>query len=269
MQKEASCAENGALLLAISVGNAEILLGCVENGNVLCRVALKADKDRTANEYALLFRDLLAFHGFSPDAFSHAMLASVCPALTPTVRQAAELFLRARVFLLASGSKTGLCILTDHPAELGADLVASAVGALARYAPPLLLVDLGTASTISAIDKNGAFVGCAIAPGIAPASKALSDAAALLPNVDARAPFRAIGKNTEESMQSGAVFGAAAMIDGMIDRMKQELGEENVTVLLSGGGADTVLKHLKHAVIKDEDLLLRGLYEIDRRSKKR
>ena len=261
--------ENNQKLLAVSIKNEALSLGCVTENEVLFRLSLSVDHTRTADEYALLIRDMIAFRGYAKDDFSHAMLCSVVPQLTETVKTALEQFLEKRVFLLTGGTKTGLSILTDYPTELGSDLVASAVGAKSVYAPPFLLVDFGTATTICAVDKNGAFIGCAIAPGISLSGKALSDAAALLPDVAHRAPTRAIGKNTEESLRSGSIFGAAAMIDGMLSRMEAEMGEENITVIASGKIADAVIPHCLHRCLRNDDLLLRGLYEIDQKNKRK
>lgn len=266
---EANASEREKMMLAVSIGNTAIAVGGVTARGVGVRFTVSAKEDRTADEYALLFRDLLALRGASPDDFSHAMLASVCPALTETVKDALVLLLGKRVFRLTSGCKTGLSILTENPAELGADLVASAAGASALYAPPFLLIDLGTATTLCAVDRNGAFIGCAIAPGISLAGKALSDTAALLPDVDVRPPLHAIGKSTVESMRSGAIYGAAAMIDGMVTRMEKEMGEDDITVILSGASADAILPHMCRSAVRNDDLIFRGLYEIDRRNRRK
>ena len=257
------------MLLAVSITAEAVRLGCVEETGVRASLALSADKNRSADEYALLVRDLLALRGFSPEDFSHAMLSSVEPSLTDRVRDALSLYLGQRVFLLGAGSKTGLPILTDQPAELGSDLVAAAVGALSLYPPPLFIVSFGTATVLSAIDKNGAFVGCAIAPGVSVGSDALASHAALLHTVTAKAPTAAIGKNTEDSLRSGAVLGAAAMVDGLLSRMEAELGEENVTVLAEGQLADSIMPHTLRPFERRDDLVFLGLYKIDQKSKRR
>jgi type III pantothenate kinase len=257
------------LLLAISVENAAISLGAVRDGEVKSVLSVSADRSRTADEYAVLFRDVLAFHGLAPKDFSHAMICSVAPALTETVRSAAELYLGARAFLLSSGTRTGLSIATDNPSELGGDLVASAVGALARYAPPCLLVSFGTATVISAIDKRGAFIGCAIAPGVSLSGDALAESAALLHGISHKAPAHAIGKNTEDSLRSGSVLGAASMVDGMLSRMEAEMGEGALTVIASGKLADAVVPHMLHSVTRDDTLLFLGLEAIDRKNRRK
>lgn len=257
------------MLLAVSITSRAVEIGCVNGEGVCATLSLSADKGRSADEYALLLRDLLAFHGYEVSDFSHAMLSSVEPSLTDTVREALSLTLGARVFTLGAGSKTGLSIRTDDPAELGSDLVAAAVGALSLYPPPLFLVSFGTATVLSAIDRNGAFIGCAIAPGLSVASSALADEAALLHAVTAKAPAAAIGKNTEDSLRSGAVLGAAAMIDGLLSRMEAEMGEEGVPVIASGKLSDAIMPHTLRPFEQRDDLVFLGLYEIDKKSKKR
>ncbi len=257
------------MLLAVSLTPKALALGCVDGTGVRASLSLCADKERSADEYALLLRDLLAFHGYTGEDFSHAMLSSVEPSLTDTVKEALTRLLGKRVFLLGAGARTGLPILTDNPSELGSDLVAAAVGALSLYPPPLFLVSFGTATVISAIDKSGAFVGCAIAPGVAVASSALAGEAALLHTVTAKAPAAAIGKNTEDSLKSGTVLGTAAMIDGLLSRMEAELGEEGVTVLAQGKLADAVMPSTLRPYERRDDLVFLGLYQIDQKSKKR
>ncbi len=258
-----------SMLLAVSVTADAVAVGCVDDTGVKTSLSLSADIARSADEYALLFRDLLAFHGYGRGDFSHAMLASVEPSLTEKIKEALNLCFGIRVFVLGAGTKTGLSIRTDHPAELGADLVAAAVGALSLYPPPLLLVAFGTATVLSAIDKNGVFLGCAIAPGLTVAGHALADAAALLPTVTEKCPTAAIGKNTTDSLASGTFLGAAAMVDGMLARMEAEMGEDSVTVLAMGKEADAVMSHALHPCIRRDDLIFVGLYEVDKKNRKK
>ncbi len=257
------------ILLAVSITADAVSVGCVDETGVKAAFSLSADQARSADEYALLLRDLLAFHGYGKGDFSHAMLASVEPSLTETVKDALRLCLGIRVFTLGAGIKTGLLIQTDRPAELGADLVAAAAGALSVAKPPLLLVSFGTATVLSAIDRQGAFLGCAIAPGLSVAGHALANAAALLPSVASKAPASAIGKNTADSLASGTFLGTAAMVDGMLTRMEAEMGEENVTVLAMGKAAPSVMAHTLHPHTCRDDLVFLGLYEIDKKNRRK
>ncbi len=259
------------MLLTFNIGNRVISLGFVKEGRTVARASLASDKGRTADEYALSLLALLSLHGLKKEDFRGAIGSSVFPALTDTVREAVSLALALRPHLLGSGIRTGLDIRTEDPSELGGDLVATAVGALTKYKGPLILVDFGTAITFSAIDGNGAFLGCAIAPGLSLASASLAEATALLPDVSHKAPTHVIGKNTVESLQSGRLFGTAAMVDGMLSRILAEMNE-SATVVLTGHSALAVRPYLSTASEYAEDLLLLGLatiYERNEKKKKR
>ncbi len=255
------------MLLAFILRNDKITLGFFEGNELKGQAKIATDTRRTADEYAILLKDILAFHGFTREDFSDAIFASVVPALSEVLREAVQMLLGVRAHLIGSGIRTGLTILTENPAELGGDLVASAVGALERYAPPLTLVELGTAVTFSVLNQDGAFLGCAIAPGVRLSASALKDAAELLPHTATKTPKSVIGKNTVESLQCGSVYGAAAMIDGMLDRIEKETGKD-ATVLLSGEDAAMLLPLLSHKVTRDESLALYGLSAIYKKNKR-
>ena len=236
------------MLLTFNIGNRVISLGFVKDGQVAARVSLSADKARTADEYALSLLSLLALHGLEKENFRGAIGSSVFPALTETVCHAIATVFSIRPHVL----------------------VATAVGALTKYKGPMLLVDFGTAITFSAISAENSFLGCAIAPGLALSSASLAEAAALLPDVSAKVPACAIGKNTAESLQSGRIFGIAAMVDGMIARMRTEMNAD-AAVILTGHSALTVKPYLSTECEYAEDLLFLGLaaiYEKNERKKK-
>ncbi|MBQ2766074.1 MAG: type III pantothenate kinase [Clostridia bacterium] len=257
------------MLLTYNIANDEITLGLVADGELVDTVRISTDTKRTADEYACIFKGLFDFRGISSEQIDGAIGSSVVPTLTETVRSALETVLGIRPHLLGAGIKTGLNILTDDPSQLGGDLVSSAVGALEKYTPPLILVNFGTATTFSALDKNGAFVGCAIAPGLTLSAQALSEGTSLLPQFAKTAPKKCIGTNTSESLQSGCFYGNAAMIDGMVERIEAELGE-STSVVASGKDADTVTALCKHDIIRDDTLILLGLAKIyDKNSRKK
>lgn len=256
------------MLFTFVIRNDKITLGFFDRETLAESATIGTDLSKTADEYALLLDRLLSFRGFSKEDFDGAIFTSVVPALTETLREAVRLLFGFRAHLIGSGIKTGLSILTDNPAELGGDLVASAVGALGKYAPPLILVELGTAVTFSVLDQSGAFVGCAIAPGIALSAAALSASAELLPHTSPLAPKAVIGKNTADSLRGGTVFGAASMIDGMIERIEEQLGT-SATVICAGEETATVLPYCKHQTIKDDALPLYGLEAIYRKNQKK
>lgn len=256
------------MLLVYNIGNNEILFGIVQEGNLLDRFSLALFSDRTADEYACLLKGLLDFKGYQPQDFKGAIASSVVPSATETVRAAVELVCGFRTHLLGAGLRTGLDIRTDEPSQLGGDLVARAVGALSSYEAPLILIDFGTATTFSVLDKQGAFIGCAIAPGVALSSEALSNGASLLPHIAHTMPKRCIGVNTMESMQSGCIYGSVAMIDGMIERIEDELGY-HATLIASGSIADSILPLCKREIKRDDSMLLRGLAEIYGKNQKK
>ncbi len=258
------------MLLTYNVANDEILFGFVDDGTLVATASLSTDTRKTADEYAILLREILELRGFDKASFDGAICSSVVPTLTEKMRSAVELILGVRPHVLGAGTKTGLRILTDDPTQLGADLVASAVGALAKYDGPMILVSLGAASAFSVIDADGAFVGCAIAPGISLCAEALSKGASLLPEFAASMPKKCIGTNTMESMQSGCIFGSAAMVDGMIGRIERELGV-NTLVIVSGRDSERIAKLCEREIVCDDSVLLIGLakiYEKNQRKQK-
>lgn len=257
------------MLLTLIIRNDRITLGVHRDGLLIARADIGADKQKTADEYAVLVKSILDIHKIPTKEFEGAICASVVPSLTETLKDAVNLLFGVRMHVIGSGIKTGLTIKTENPAELGADLVAEAVGALAKYTPPMVLIHCGTAITFSYLDAEGAFLGCAIAPGLSLAAKALSDAAGLLPDVSHALPKSVIGKNTAESLRAGTLLGTASMIDGMLSRMEKEQGA--ATAILSGTEADALYPSLSNPVKKDDTLALSGLliiYEKNKRNKK-
>ena len=221
------------MLLTFNIGNREISIGFITDGNLMGTASISGDPGRTADEYACILKSLLDFRGLLPSSFDGAIGSSVDPAVTDTFVRAVTFMLGIRVHMLTSGTKTGLNILTEDPTQLGGDLVASAVGALAKYKPPMILVDFGIATTFSVINRDGGFAGCSIAPGVILSSEALSSSAGLLPHIAHDVPKKCIGTNTAESMRSGSVFGNASMVDGMIDRIQSELGYEATVIAMT------------------------------------
>ena len=257
------------MLLTLIIRNDRITLGAHQSGSLIARAEIGADKQKTADEYAVLFKSIFDIHHISTENFEGAICASVVPSLTETLKDAVNILLGVRMHVIGSGIKTGLTIKTENPAELGADLVAEAVGALAKYPPPFVLIHCGTAITFSYLDRDGAFLGCAIAPGLSLAAKALSEAAGLLPDVSHTLPKSVVGKSTSESLRAGTILGTASMIDGMLSRLESEYG--TATAILAGTEADILFPALLHPVQKDDTLALTGLaaiYEKNKRNKK-
>ena len=255
------------MILAIDVGNTNIVLGCLEKGEILSIARLTSDIHKTEYEYAVSIRDILRFQGMDDTVFEGAVISSVVWPLTGTLNKAVELLTGKTALVVGKGLKTGLDIRIDDPAQVGADLVVGSVAALRYYQPPLIMVDMGTATTLFALDAHGRFVGGAIAPGLRLSMEALSGGTSQLPRISLDAPKKCIGTNTVDCMQSGAIFGTAAMLDGMIDRMEAELGTP-VTVVATGGLAGVVAPFCRRKVISDPDLLLKGLYVLWEKNRK-
>ena len=246
------------MILAIDTGNTNVVLGCIENGEIVSVARLATDIHKTEYEYAIAMRDVLAFRGINVSEMEGAILSSVVWPLNTTLRRAVEMLIGKEPLVVGRGLKTGLDIRIDDPGQVGADLVVGAVAGLKIAPPPLILIDMGTATTVTAVDAAGRFVGGAIAPGLRLSMEALSEGTSQLPRVSLDAPAKCIGTNTVASMQSGAIFGSAAMIDGLVDRMEEELGSK-ATVIATGGLAGCVVACCRREIRYEPDLLLKGL----------
>ena len=246
------------MLLAVDIGNTNITLGLYDEEILLFTARLSTEARRTADQYAIDIKDILSLHGCDYENIEDAIISSVVPSVGAAVGRAISLLCHIVPLTLAPGVKTGLHIKIDNPAQLGADLAAGAVGALAEYTMPCIVIDMGTASTISVLDKNGAFLGGAIAAGVNLTLKALTENTSQLPAISIESPQSVIGTNTADCMRSGLVLGTAAMLDGMIDRIEEELGE-TATVVATGGLSREIISHCSHSIIYNENLLLDGL----------
>ena len=250
------------MILAVDAGNSAVTLGCVEGRDILNLARLETSPGRSADEYAVLMERVLALRGVKLREFEGAAIASVVPPLTEILREAVKLVTGHDALVVGAGVKTGLNIGIDDPSQMGADLVAGAVAALDAHEPPVIIIDMGTATTITVIGPNSRLLGGAILPGAA---------ASLLPRISLDAPKRAIGSGTVECMKSGAVFGAACAIDGMIERMEAELGG-SAALVATGGLAGRIIPYCRHDIEIDDYMLLRGLsliWERNRREKRR
>lgn len=256
------------MLLAIDIGNTNIVLGCIETGEIKNIARISTDSRRTSHEYAAIIKSILEFDGMSIDGFEGAIISSVVLQLTHIVRDAVCILTGIKPLVVGAGIKTGLDIRLDNPAQLGSDLVVGAVAALSLLKPPMIIVDMGTATTISVLDAKGSFLGGIIYPGVGVAFSALSSGTSQLPTISIEAPKKCIGTNTIDSMKSGGVFGTASMLDGMIDRIEAEIGQK-ANVIATGGLANSIIPHCTHDIMYDEDLLLKGLAIIYEKNKRK
>ena len=256
------------MLLAIDIGNSNVVIGCLnENNETIRQFRMVTDLKKTDDEYAAGIKTILEYNGLSCTDFEGAIICSVVPPLTEIFRSAVENITGIRALVVGTGIKTGLDITIENPASLGSDIVAASVAAMADFPLPVIVIDMGTATTITVVDKGNKFIGGAIVPGVALSMNALSSGTSLLQKVPIEAPKKHINTSTIESMQSGAVFGTAAMLDGMIDRFEKELNCK-ASLVASGGIAARIVPHCAHEIVYDENLLLRGLGIIYKKNKR-
>jgi type III pantothenate kinase len=249
------------MVLAIDIGNTHILLGCFEDRKILFKELLSTDRSYTDLEYASLIKSALEFNGASFDQIEGAIVSSVVPSVTGTIKIAIERFAQVTPVVVGPGGKTGLKIKIDNPAQLGSDLVVSAVAGIKEYGVPQINIYMGTATAFSLIDSEKTFLGTSIGAGMGIAAEALSSKTSQLPNVAFETPKKVIGTNTVDSMKSGLICQNAALIDGMIDRIEEEYGDKCV-IVATGRYASIVTPLCRHKVICDMELILKGLIEV-------
>ncbi len=247
------------MILAVDIGNTNIVLGCIENGTIHSTVRIQTEVRATSSEYTLKFKQIFDFNGIEPAQLEGAIISSVVPVVTISVSLALERLLGRKCKVVGPGIKTGMNVRIDDPSTLAGDLVVGSVAAMVYYGTPSIIIDLGTATTIVVVDSKGCYRGGAIMPGIKISYEALAGGTSLLPDISIAPPKKCIATNTVDSMRSGAIYGNAAMIDGMIDRMEAELGEK-CKVVATGGLARTVIQFCTHDISYDSDLILKGLW---------
>lgn len=246
------------MLLTMDIGNTCITIGIFDGEKLCSLMRLSTDRDRTGDQYAAELKGQLDLACLDPGKFDGAIISSVVPSLVSAMSQAVRRVLSLDCLVLGPGIKTGLNIKLDNPAEAGADLVAGAVAAAAKYPCPCIVFDLGTANTISVIGRDGEFLGGTISAGMGISLDALASRTSQLPYISFDRPGRVIGTNTVASMKSGLIYGTAAMMDGMAGRIERELGQK-ATLVATGGRAAQVVEHCERDIILDSELLLDGL----------
>jgi type III pantothenate kinase len=222
------------MILAIDVGNTNIVLGGIRDGKQVFSARLASDRQKTVEEYALSIGGILKMYGVEPQDIEGGILSSVVPYLRSILPAAIKLLTGVELMVVGSGIRTGLNIRMDDPATVGSDLIVSAVAAKDKYKTPLAIIDMGTATTLVVIDSKGDYIGGMIIPGLWVSVNALSARAAQLPYIDLNGPAKLMGTNTVDCMRSGALIGTASMLDGIIDRLEQELGKPFSAVLTGG-----------------------------------
>ena len=254
------------MILAIDIGNTNLVIGGMDEEKIYFTERISTNHTKTELEYAVDIKIILDLYHMSEDEIEGCIISSVVPQITDVVKHAAEKILKNhRVIVLGPGVKTGLDIFLDNPAELGADRVADAVGAISQYEAPLMIIDMGTATTISVIDARKRFLGGMIMPGVMVSLEALTSRASQLYGIGIEAPKALIGRNTIDCMKSGIVYGTASALDGIIDRVEEEMGCD-MRVIASGGLSSGIAPLCRHDIIVDPDLLLKGLLKIYRKN---
>lgn len=255
------------MILAIDVGNTNIVLGCIEDGNILNIVRIHTALHETPTEYAIKLKSVLEFHGIDPGGFEGAVMSSVVPRVTGVLALAVKSITGHKCIVIGPGKKTGLNIRIDDPGTLAADLLVGSVAAVSCYGAPVIVLDMGTATTMVVIDRDNCYRGGVIMPGVDLSYEALTSGTSLLPDISIRAPKKVIGTNTVDAMRSGAVYSTACAIDGMLDRMEDELGYP-CRVVATGGLAQAVIPYCRREITCDNDLLLKGLWVLYEKNKK-
>lgn len=246
------------MILAIDAGNSNIVVGGCEGEKILFTERLSTSHSATAAEYAIILKNIFELHGADAKSIDGGIISSVVPSVTDTIREAVSRLTDGKILIVGPGIKTGLCISTDNPAQLGSDLVVDAVAGINKYSLPLIIIDMGTATTFSVIDEDGKYLGGAIMPGMKVSLDSLVGRTAQLPKISLEPPKNIIGPNTIDAMKSGILYSTAASLDGMTERFEEELGKK-ATVVATGGLAKKVVPLCKREIILDENLLLRGL----------
>lgn len=255
------------MILTVDIGNSNIVLGGVRGEDIVFQARMVTDTIKTSDQYCAELKTMLDLFDVNLGDIEGSIVASVVPPVLNSFRTAIRKLTGKSCLVVGPGIKTGLNIQIDNPAQTGADLVVGAVAALREYKPPMTLVDMGTATTISVLNAEGAFIGGCVCPGVKLSLDALTGKAALLPGISLDKPRKAIGRNTIDCMRSGIMLGTACMLDGLIERMEEELGQKT-TVIMTGGIGKFIRPLCRREMIFDEDLLIKGLAILYRENRK-
>ena len=246
------------MILAIDVGNTNIVVGAIDHNRKKVFIErLSTVKTKTEAEYAIDLKIILELYHIDPAELKGGIISCVVPQVTSVIRQAVEKIIKRKALLVGPGVKNGLNIKMDNPASVGSDQIVDAVAVVEEYALPAIVIDMGTAS-MSVIDEKKNYIGGVIMPGVKVSLESLTANASQLHGISLDAPKKVIGTNTIDCMQSGVINGNAACLDGMIERIQDELGKK-CTVVATGGLAKVIVPFCKQKVILDDDLLLKGL----------
>ena len=253
------------MILAVDIGNTNIVVGCIDGERICFVERLSTVSTRTELEYAISFKNILELYGIHTEDLDGGIISSVVPPVTGTVKRSMEKILNHEVMVIGPGVKTGLNILMDDPRQVGSDRIVNAVAVVHEYPVPAAIIDMGTATTISVVDDKKNYIGGMILPGVKVSLESLVNRTSQLPKISLEAPKKIIGKNTIDCMKSGIIVGQAASMDGMIERIWEELGYK-AQVVATGGLAGCIVPHCKKKIIYDNELTLKGLNVIYRKN---
>ena len=251
------------MILTIEIGNSTITLGGVEGNDIRFECRINTDRVKTSDTYCIDFKTLFEIYGIDMASIEGVIIASVVPQVLNSVRTAIRKLLNTEPLVVGPGLKTGLDIRLENPGQMGADLVAADVAALSEHKPPLIVIDMGTATTMTVLDPNGAHLGGCVCPGVKISLEALTGSTSLLPGIQLDSPRKALGRNTADAMRSGIMFGTASMLDGMIDRFRAETGW-NFTIVATGGLAKHIVPLCHNEIVYDRHLIIKGLARLYR-----
>ena len=250
------------MLFVANIGNTVIQIGVFQKDALVCTARLSSAGNRSSDEYAVTLKAILAMNGVEAGSVTGAVIASVVKPMNPVIGGAVEKLFGIKPLFMGPGVRTGLDIKIERPAELGADIAAACVGALALMKPPFAVVGLGDATTLTLIDRNSRLCGVLICPGAFAGIHGLSRLAAELPVISLEPPKGLLGKNTVDSMNNGAVYGTAAMVEGLVDRLRQDAGEEDLPVIATGTQCEIILPYCRMETRKEPLLVLWGLKKV-------
>lgn len=256
------------MILTVDIGNSNIVLGGVQEDKIVFEARLLTEPTKTSDQYCVEVKSLLDIYGVERSQIEGSIIASVVPQVLNSFQTAIKKLTGKAALVVGPGIKTGLNIKLENPGQTGADLVVADVAALREHKPPMIVIDMGTATTMSVLDETGAHIGGCIIPGVKISLDALTDRTALLPGLQLDQPKRAIGRNTIDAMRSGIMMGAACMLDGMVERMEAELGSK-CTVVVTGGIARFIVPMCRTPMIYDKDLIIKGLAALYKDNKRK
>ncbi len=253
------------MILAIDIGNTHTIIGCINDENEVVQAAsISTDRTGTSYEYAMKIKGAMELAGMDPHGFEGAIISSVVPQVNAAFSEAVNIITETKPLIVGAGVKTGLNIRLDDPGTIAGDMVATAVAAKEEYPLPAIIIDMGTATTITVVDSKGDYLGGCIMPGAGISLEALTKETSLLPSINYSAPQKVISTNTIDAMRSGIIYGSAGALDGVLDRYIEELGGSVGCILATGGLGRLLAPYCRHEIVIDNRLLLKGLGHIYR-----